>query len=902
MNPQTRNLLIQRVIDSLSALAPGSIFERFGVVLVERLIDVKLVQRGSSVGGSPVGGALDAVSEDGRTVVEASITKAYFSGAMIKPWGDLEHALVLAPAAKDIYLLSSQRAGTGAIEAMMTKAIQQKRMIERRLHLMDSRAIAEAIIDTLMLRDEAIDDLALHLPVLAEIRDDHPASLKAPPLSLLYVKNENVDAELDRRLESEACVEISGIGGIGKSQAAAACLLRSENRFDYRFWVSGRDIESVERLSSVPVRRGGAERNVSALLMKNRTFLVLDDADPSLSVEQLAKLCGSNSRILITRQHASSEAFAMPTMNEGQARALLGKDLDAQPSNKTFQKIWRTVGGHPLSLTLLNAAAREGITWSELAKECDHLTKMPFEGARLADRILGRLKPVIDEELSLFRWAGQSHCDRAFFKHVVGTLRLRAFERHGLSVPEGVASIRIHDIVFKSIQSPDWLKKERSDQIDAQLEDFIIQQIRADGHGLQLIASQLRGKIFSNVVNGDRRPAFLYALATIWVRSAVPIDILPNPLEEARRLRSLSAEENEVAILVVLESIRAKERYLQQSLSRHDAVKWLESVIPAFKDLLAMTSLSAIQIAKIKHHHAKTLLALGKYAESYSLFEEVVANYSLNEAKLQLLRLASRNNSSHETAKKYASEIINEKLSGQSISPSLLMALGDALNGARQTWAGDLINRHEEIFLSEALYSAAIGLPQGYHSVAGFIRAIIWSAPDRVDAVLARLPEPTPWMLDDDQSRGSYAEIMQLAAGEGDVADYLNRALEAFETLKVPDSYQKRKWGEVLYKLGRYPEAEVILEGIEDRNGWIWLAHNLSQVKLQLNKPNEALDLVNESVQGAHGNNIKYRSSFLLQRAKVRIALNQDPSCDINEGLLHTNNPGLIEKLNSLLL
>jgi hypothetical protein len=131
MNPQTRSLLIQRVIDSLAILAPGSIFERFGVVLVERLRDARLVQRGSSVGGSPVGGALDAVSEDGRIVVEASIVKGYFSGAMTKPWGDLDHTLTLAPRAQDIYLLSSQRAETGVIEAMVNTALQQGRMAGR---------------------------------------------------------------------------------------------------------------------------------------------------------------------------------------------------------------------------------------------------------------------------------------------------------------------------------------------------------------------------------------------------------------------------------------------------------------------------------------------------------------------------------------------------------------------------------------------------------------------------------------------------------------------------------------------------------------------------------------------------------------------------------------------------
>lgn len=900
MNPQTRSLLIQRVIDSLAIMAPGSIFERFGVVLVELLRDVRLVPRGSSVGGSPVGGALDAVSEDGRIVVEASIKKKYFSGAMIKPWGDLEHTLTLAPRAEDIYLLSSQRAETGVIEAMVNEALAQAQMAGRRLHLMDSRSIAETIIDTLMLRDDAIDDLAQHLPVLADIRDDHPASLCAPPVSPLYVQNKAVDAELDQLLKTKACVEIGGIGGIGKSQAAASCLIRFELRFDYRFWVSGRDIDSVERLSSVPVRRGGTERNVSALLRRNRTFLVIDDANPSLVPEQLAALCGPDSRILITRQNPSSGAFAMPPMDEQQARELLGKGLDTQPSNKAFLTIWRAVGGHPLSLVMLNAVAREGTPWSELAEDCANVAKLPAGGARLADLVLGRLKPVLEEELCLFQWAGQSHCDRAFFKSVVGSMRLRAFERHGLTAPESEASIRIHDIVFTALKSLNWLTDEKAREIDDHLEKFTLQQIREDGHGLQLIASQLRSKIASNVAKGDRRPAFLYTLSMIWMGSAIPVHLLPNPLEEAKRLRSLRATDNDVAILVVLESIEAHGRNLRQASGNEAAIKWLSTIIQAYDDLAAMAELSARQAAEIKHHRAKTLRILGERAEAERLFKEVVDSYPLNDAKLQLLRSCGHKQHDHETAKQYASEIIAAKLNGDSVPPSLLMALGDALNGARQSWAGNLIEKHEELFLSEALYSAAIGIPQGYHSVASFVRALIWHAPERVESLLKRLPEPTPWMLDDDQSRGGYAEIMLLAARVGNGPEYLNRALDAYEALKRPDAYHKRKWGETLYKLGRYLEAEAILEAIEDKSGWIWLAHNLSQVKLELGKLKEALELVDESVAGATGRNEKYRSSFLLQRAKVKVALHWDPTSDIAEGRLYTKNSGLRDQFSAL--
>ena len=91
-----------------------------------------------------------------------------------------------------------------------------------------------------------------------------------------------------------------------------------------------------------------------------------------------------------------------------------------------------------------------------------------------------------------------------------------------------------------------------------------------------------------------------------------------------------------------------------------------------------------------------------------------------------------------------------------------------------------------------------------------------------------------------------------------------------------------------------------MFETIEDNSGRIWLAHNLSQVKFKLGKFNEALSLVNESVTGATGVNEKYRSSFLLQRVKVKIALCQDPTGDIAEGRRYTTNPGLLEQFSTV--
>lgn len=896
MNPQTRNLLVQRVTESLAILGPGSVFERFGVVFIEFLLDIVLVQRGSSIGASPVGGALDATTADGKLVVETSILKSYFDGSMGKPRGDLAHALEMAPLAEDIYLLGSQRALTGVIEAFTAELGESPQMAGRRVHLMDGRAIAEAIVDRLMLRDEAMDALAEILPMLGDVRDDHPASLRAPPLTSLYVKRGPVDAEIDRLLANGTVVEICGIGGIGKSQVATACIRRNRGQFEYSFWVNARDLEGVEQLSSVQLRRGGAARNVSALLRKNRTLLVLDDASDGLLAEQLASICGSASKIIVTRRKVTPGAYEVPMMDKRQARQVLGKNLTGPPSEKVFKTIWRSVGGHPLSLRLINSAVQAGITFEEIAEDCANIPKLVDDEMALADRVLGRLRPLLEDELSVFLWAGQPYCDRAFLRSVIGPISLSTLERYGLTAPESEASVRIHDIVFSALKVASWLSTERAAVIDDHLARFILQYVRDDGHVLQTIANQLNGKIATNVENGDRRPALLYALAAIWTGSAVRVDLLPEPLTAAKAIAGRGAREHEVEILVVLETIEARGRHVRQMQGNAAAVEWASSILPAYNDLETMEDLTPRQLAEIGHHRAKTLRFVGRHDDAERMFEVVLADFPLNDAKLQLLRLLNKRTEDHGRARQYAEEIIAAKLDDGEVSSSLLMALGDTLNGARATWAGELVDLHEELFLAEGLYSASAGVSQGYHSIASFVRALVWHAPERVAGIIARLPEPTPLMLDDDQSRGGYAEIMFHAATVGNDRSLLARALDAYETLKSPDPYQQRKWGETLFRLDRFTEAEERLESFEDEDGRIWLAHNLSQVKLALGKGKDALLLIDEAVDGAVGLQQRYRSSFLLQRVKVKIALGQDPSEDIEEGIAATQNVGLLEQ------
>ena len=877
-------------------MGPGALFERFAVLFVEHLNDVTLVQRGSSISGNPVGGALDATSADGRIAVEASVRKDYFVRRMTKPKSDLGHVLELTPQVRCIFLLCSQRAPAGAIENFVAAEGKNAAMAGRDLFLMDGRGISEQIVDNLMLKDNAIDALSELLPVIRDIRDDHPATLTPPLLDDGHIGRDDVAEELARRLASSACVEIAGIGGIGKSVSAAAYLRRHRQDFEYCFWIDARVIAGVQHLSAVQLHRGGAERNVLGLLKKSRCLVVLDDAPDSLTAEDLIAAGTGASRIIVTRRRIAPGAYELPMMQDDEARAVLNRHLDEPASAPVVAAILRAVGGHPLSLKLLNSAIRVGASWQDVADDCERLGSLPDGEALLADRVMGRLRPILAAELSVFVWAGQPTCDREFLKSEIDAQGLRKLQEYGLNAPESPSSTRLHDIVFTSLIAGGWLAGERSGELDDRLEKYVLEQMRGNGHGLQTIAAQLSRKMRENVSRGDRRPAFVYALISAWGSHEVDPTLLPDPMALAADIARRGAAKLDPDILLVLETVEALYRYDKHFRGYSSAQCNLESALPIF-DLLGTTpGLGSRQVAEIKHHHAKALKLLGRHEEAKQLFEEALTIFPLSEAMLQLVRLHSYQPEGIERARELSRAILVDSI-GHGASASVLMGLADTLNAARSNWAAEIMAEHEEVLLAQCLYSAAAGVPQGYEALASFARALAWCAPEQLPILLQRLPEPTALMLDDERSRAGFAEILFHAAHVDAGRTLVLRALDAYETLRSPDAYQKRRWGETLLKLGRWEEAKNVLSGIDEPTGRIWVAHSLSQVELALGKLPEALSLANEAIAGAVGRHVQYRGSFLLQRIKVRIEMGDRPLDDIEEAVQCSDNGRLLDAL-----
>jgi hypothetical protein len=155
------------------------------------------------------------------------------------------------------------------------------------------------------------------------------------------------------------------IGGGGKSEAATAYGIEHANEYDIRIWLEPDEFKGARALHALPLVRGGTKRNVASLLKRQRCLLVIDDPSEPFAAEELATLCGEGSHIIVTTRIETLDEYTIPELIQDEAREILDDSVSAPCPTTIFDKISSTVGGHPLSYVLINAAMRTGADWED---------------------------------------------------------------------------------------------------------------------------------------------------------------------------------------------------------------------------------------------------------------------------------------------------------------------------------------------------------------------------------------------------------------------------------------------------------------------------------------------------------------------------------------------------------
>ena len=388
MNPQTRKLMIQRLIPAIGVIGPD--FERFGTLVLDHVLSTPLEHTGLNALGFPVSRVVDSSSADGAIVAEYSAQDDYFTGKMPKAEKDLAHALSHRPNAKRVILLAAQPDRPQIAEAFRQAAMAKPEMKGRSLLIWGAERIAEVLIDRITFNDEAVGALSAYLPVLTEIWEEAARDRLFPAPDTRHRPRPAVSDDIRRRLLGETCVTLGGIAGSGKSDAAAAYGANHRQDYGLLIWFDRDEVRRVDDLRAAPLMRGQEKRNIASLMRTRRCLVVIDDPQNLLDASALAGLCGPGSHVLVTTRELRPNAYAMPPMSPAEGSAILNAGVADPCPQDVFDRVWATVGGHPLSLALMNGAVRDGAPWRDIKDDCAAVGQLSDSTQRLADRLLLR--------------------------------------------------------------------------------------------------------------------------------------------------------------------------------------------------------------------------------------------------------------------------------------------------------------------------------------------------------------------------------------------------------------------------------------------------------------------------------------------------------------------------------
>lgn len=872
MNPKRRTGQIETLAQGIGRIGPE--FERFASLFLDALLQVPMTHAGTNLLGYPVAGVVDSVSDDEVVAAEYSDRADYFDGDMQKAKDDLVKALRAKPKAKDVFLLSGTKRRPQKADAFVTEATAWPELLGKTLHLWGNEEIAAKIIDELMVSDRVLRQLSHYLPDLQRLWEEEAASGLAPRPEPSSLPRADVDGELSRRLALAPVVTIAGMAGLGKSHAAAAFAEKHADDYDLIVWLEAGAIKRIEDLKSLPLIRAGETRNVTALLKTRACLLVIDDADPSLASDQLAMLCGPKTHVLLTQRQHSTGAYEPPLLGKSDARAILDRAGVPCPDD-IFDAIWSAVDGHPLSLNLLRATVQQnGATWAEIAIDCRAVGELPDDrGQRLADRMLARLRPILQRELSVFQWAGLTAICHDFLVEVLAPVGVRKLRDAGLTATDRPSAVRLHDVVFASMQGAVWCAPARSAELDDRLEAFLTMTANELGLRFWAVGRTLQLKLEALVSTGDRRTAFVYALLSVWEPAEVRRDLVGAPLDDAKAL--VGRKRDSLAVITVIEAIEQL-FLLDKDEGDQVAKQRLEGRMQAFDVLADLADLTDLECAQIQHHKGKALKRLGRAAEAAVQFETVLAGPSpMNEARLQLIDLYRGASEKAAETVALVDKIFDELAGGGAVTYSVLLGVIERLPAGRGSWRNEVIDKHATTIERTIVAAANLGVGQAFRAFAPLGRFLSGENPAFFEAIFRQLPEPGVESFDSDNDRFAWAEIYAEAAKLPDVdqAGLRSKALTLYEGLAKPGSFHRQRHAELLIEMGNGAQGEAMLRAQEQLATSEWLQRLMARARLEQGDAQDALVWINRALARLRAEH--FRSEFLELRYDIRTTLGE---------------------------
>ncbi|WP_088260137.1 hypothetical protein [Fimbriiglobus ruber] len=875
-----RNYLIIELMKGIEAI--GLHFETYGYRLADQLAGQKMSHRGANPGGNPVGHILDSVSADGTVAAEYSSQGNYFDDPFKKLINDIDHCIKLGPNVKKLFLVSSRECGPKALTELTKRFADYKKNKDLQVELYDSRRQAEFIVDTVLLNDDATDELAQFVAPLERVRSEYAATRTLPAQSPTYIAQKAMELVVKTKLQADKACIVAGMSGSGKSEITVAVARSLRSSFDVVVWVPASKTASLDELRAVELERRGHRINLQYLLQHRSCLMILDDLQLGTTTQELRKLCGPRSAVLATRQHAIVGDAKIQLLNEADARQLLEFELPAPCPNHIFKEVWRATGGHPFTLRLMNAGVRSS-SWDDLAEDCKaigHYTDAE-RAQKLTDKLLGRQISQLDRELSLFAWAETSRVDRAFARQTLLPVGLRKLEASCFLAPDRGDVLRLHDIVFAALKSQDLPVERHAPYFDEMMDKYVNTLAFTTGADLQFLTFREVHKplLVRELTRKGTRSECLFCLSQASREDYSIIELIGDPVQ---RTKALLAEKKirDIDASAICEAIEALYRWAKTVKNIDIARVELASRMEAFTLLIDSRYLSTAAMKTVLHHKAKALRNLKDYAAAIEMCEQILNDYDRNSdseaTNLLLARLlASRSKEDALRAKDILFKILeNASRDSTSVPLSVTMAAIEVIARKElKTWQREAIDRFGDTVSKLIVEAAARGFDHAFVSFAAFGRDLAYNNQKLFVEVFKKLPRRAPGVVDDDRELSAWVSILASASDIPSLNESGELAAEAeefFDAIKKHEDFVIQRFSSMLVKLGRNQEAADKLRPLVDTSPTPWLRYWLSKAELALGNQPSALKLINDAL--AHPDSEMYKATFLEHRAEVRKA------------------------------
>lgn len=878
-----RRLLVHELTKGFVTIGPN--YEAFGGILVDYISRQPMVHRGLNTAGLPVGHTLDSVSTNGEVVAEYSAEKGYFKSPFKKIRNDLRHCRELHSQANDILLLSNQECGPEAHTRIVNLQSRFKKWLRKELSVFDARKQAGFIVDNLLLNDTAVDRLAAYLAPLERVRAEYAATRLVPPQRAGYLSRPSLESQVLKGLQTDRVVGLAGMSGTGKSQVAVAVAGRVADQFDLVIWASASAITATTDLHGVEIERRSYRVNLVHILRERACLVVLDDLRAALPLAELKLCCGDRSAILITRQSAYDDDIRIPLLSRGEARSVLEHEVQAACPDDVFDLAWDAVGGHPLALSLMNAAVRRG-SWEQLRDDCAAVGQYLDEDRlqRLVDRLLGRLKQPLEKELAFFAWGGSARVDRSFARRAIFSIGLQKLDDACLLAADRNDVIRLHDIAhtaLASLQLPVQLYAAEFDAaLDAHVEELAFGGSNALGF---LNFCQVHFEQIARLLQADsKRSACLFCLAHAWSDDAVTLALVGDPIVRTQEIVAAGAP-RDIDISAICEAIEALYRKSKREVGTAGARTALETYLEVFKSLEGCSAVSGRARRTILHHHAKALRNLQRYAEAIAICESILSEHDNPATKLLLARLLIFEKASVERAKCLLFELLeNARTSPGTAEISVTLAAIETIGRWQlKPWFREALSKYGELVAGFIIESATRGFDQSFVAFASIGRELRYNNPDLYLTVFRQLPKQTPEDARDDKERAALGDIL-LAASEvpeiNQLKQLASEALQFYEALEKPDAYNLQQKGHALILLERFEDARNVLEKAVADKATPWSKYWLSKAMLGLKDFQTALALIDEAIADPKAK--AYQAAMTEHRWEVRKAAGEPNAID----------------------